>query len=165
VTDSTTNPALDQLPPNVQISFRDDLDIEAHPELRRTVERSVTTQLARMQEAVAQVRAAQAERAQLEEALNAPLMKLIEEDPVASKTLEDLRSGQLIDVDSTMELSAEQPRAATNADVDGPLEGLEASQAQFRASEFRLPPFDFDWSWFNTGGILPTANVLTKQAA
>lgn len=108
---STTNAASDLLP-NVQITFRDDL---TQPELRRTVERSVATLAARSAEAVAQVRAAEAERAKLVAALNAPFMKLIKEDPAANKALDDLRTRQLIDLDSTNALRGERPHTETTA--------------------------------------------------
>jgi len=155
VTDSITNAAGDQLPPNVQITFREDLDLDTQPEVRRVVERSVATHLARLEEAVAQLRVAEAERAKLEDALNAPLMKLIKEDPAATKALDDLRSGQLIDLDSTTELSGDQPLTATS-DV------VTARRGDFR---LQLPPYDFQWSFSDKEDILPTAKVLTKQPA
>jgi len=147
VTDSTTNQVSEKPPPNVKITFRDDLDIESQPDVRRAVERSVATFAARMEEGVAYDRAAQAKRAKLEDALNAPLMKLIKEDPAASKTLEDLGSGQLIDIDSTMELSAEQPHTATNDGGTGLLRG--PSTLPFYPLVNRTPPFDFTWTFFN----------------
>ena len=154
MTDSTTYPASD-LPPNVQIAFRDDIDLETQPELRRTVERSVATHVAHSAEAVARVRAAEAERAKLMAALNAPLMKLIEEDPAAIKALEELRTRQYINLDSPDVLRGEQPLTATNNAATVPL-----GAARILAVP---PPYDFSWSWFNQGGGPPFDQRLDQN--
>ena len=149
---STTNAASDLLP-NVQITFRDDL---TQPELRRTVERSVATLAARSAEAVAQVRAAEAERAKLVAALNAPFMKLIKEDPAANKALDDLRTRQLIDLDSTNALRGERPHTETNDAVTVPLGEVRVLAAR--------PPYDFSWSWFNPQGSPPFSQQLSNPS-
>ena len=137
MTDSTTDPASDSPPPNVQINFRDDL---TQPGSRRAVERSVATLLARSAEAVAQARAAQAERAKLEAALNAPFMRLIEEDPEAIEALDTLRTRQLLDLDSTRTCYAGSSHSCSNDVLTVPLREARVL--------VRVPPYDFSWSWF-----------------
>ncbi len=154
MTDPATYPAED-LPSDIQITFSDDLDLETQPELRRAVERSVATHLARSTEEVARVRAAEAERAKLMDAVNAPLMKLIKEDPAARKALEDLRTQQLSDLESMDVLRGEQPLTATNNIVTVPL-----GDARVLAVP---PPYDFSWSWFNQAGGPPRTQHLDKE--
>jgi hypothetical protein len=150
-TDSTTKPAYDSPAPNPQITFADHV---TDPEQRRTVERSVATLVARSAEAAAQARAAEAERAKLMAAFEAPYMKLIKEDPAAIKALDDLRTRQFIDLDSTNVLRGEQPLTATNDVITIPLREARAS--------LRFPPYDFSWSWFRNEGSPPFSQLLSN---
>jgi hypothetical protein len=148
VTTSTTKPGPASPPPNVQITFGDNI---TEPQQREAVERSVATLAARSAEAAAQARAAEAERAKLEAALDAPLMKLIEEDPEARKALDEvLTSGHLID--STYELGQEQPLLATDDVITVPVRDA-------RSISIRTPPYDFTWVWA-TAGLLPFNRIV-----
>jgi len=143
--------------PNIQITFRDDI---TQPEQRRAVQRSVDTLVARSEQAVARARAAEAEQAKLMAALNAPYMKLIKEDPAASKALDDLRTRQFFDLDSTDVLRREQPLTATNDVVTVPLREARPG-ARLLAM---VPPYDFTWSWFNQQGGRPFDVYLVNQS-
>jgi hypothetical protein len=160
VTDSTTNPAYDSAPPNPQITFADHL---TDPEQREAVERDVATIVARYEEAGAQDLAAKAEQAQLVDALAAPFMKLIEEDPAARKARDDLRTRQLIDLDQ------EQPLTATNDVITGPSradldEGIITPHPGFsHILALRQPPYDFTWAWHNPDGSPPFQTVLDNE--
>jgi hypothetical protein len=159
VTDSTTDPAYDSAPPNPQITFGDDL---TDPEQREAVERDVATIVARYAEAGAQVRAAQAERAPLMNALAAPLMKLIEEDPAARKARDELRTRQLIDLDQ------EQPLTATNDVITGPSRAALDEPTPLHSGlggilALRQPPYDFTWWWHNQAGSPPFERVVNHD--
>ena len=146
MSDSTTHPANEDLPPNVQITFRDDL---TQPEQRRVVERSVATLVARSAEAVAQARAAQAEQEKLIASLNTPFMKLIEEDPAANKALDDLRTRPYFDLEPTDVLRREQPLTAINDAVTIPLREVAGREARLLST---FPPYHFSWTWFDPQG-------------
>ena len=136
--------------PNLQITFRDDL---TQPEQRQAVERSVHTLVARSQRAVAQRRAAEAERRKLQDTVSAPFLKLIKDDPAAANALEELRTQQDFDLDSPDVLRREQPLPATNAVVTVPLrEAGREGEARVLAV---FPPYGFTWSWFDQAGKAP----------
>jgi hypothetical protein len=140
VTDSTTDPAYDSAPPNPQITFGDHL---TDPEQREAVERDVATLVARYAEGDAQVRAAQAEQAQMMNALAAPFMKLIEEDPAARNARDELRTRQLIELDQAQPLTATndvitgRSRAALDDPPTPPHPAFDSILA------LRQPPYDF----------------------
>jgi hypothetical protein len=138
MTGPTPYPAGDALPPGVQITFRDDL---TRPESRWAAERSVATLVARSAEAVARARAADARRAEVAAALNAPLMKLVEADPAAVEALDALRAGHSAGLDLTDVVRREAPNAG--ADV------VSLPRPRVLA---RVPPYDFTWHWFNPLG-------------
>jgi hypothetical protein len=160
VTDSTTDPAYDSAPPNPQITFGDHV---TDPDQREAVERDVAALVARYAEEGAKVRAAKAEQEQLVDALAAPFMKLIEEDPAARKARDDLRAGQL------MELDQEQPHTATNEVITGPSRAaldepiITPPPGFSHILALRQPPFDFTWEWHNPAGSPPFETFLKNE--
>ena len=83
-------------PLNPHIIFGDAL---ADREQREAVERCLATHVAHSAEAAAQARTAEAERANLVAALQGPFLRQIEQDPQATKALEELRTRQLIELE------------------------------------------------------------------
>ena len=77
-------PDLDK--PQLQITFYEDVSTEQ----RQAAERSVATLIARTVEAAAKRNAAEAELAELSDALSAPFVKLIEEHPEAMRAVDNL---------------------------------------------------------------------------
>jgi hypothetical protein len=156
VTDSTTDPAYESPPPNPQVTFGDYI---TDPGQREAVERSVATHVAHSAEQAAQARAAAAERAKLVAAIQAPFMKQIEEDPEATKALDELRtSRQLIDLYSTDVLRQERPLTATEDLIADPL--LRDAPVVLRDHR---PPFHFGWSWFRQDGSPPFGKHVIHQ--
>jgi hypothetical protein len=147
----TTHPAGDSLPPDVQVTFRDDV---TQPERRQAAERSVATLVARAAEAAARARDAETRRAALTAALSAPLMKLIEADPAARKARDELGTERAIAFQPSSWVLAESPSFATALDPAIVLHGLQGG------IEVRVPPYDFTWSWFNQQGSRPFNQML-----
>jgi len=108
---STTSPATNALPPNVQVIFRDD---PVQPELRRLVDGSVATMATRTEEEFTKRRAVEAERARLLAALNAQRREQREPDPELVKAFEDMRAHPLIDPGSRSAARPEPPQPAAN---------------------------------------------------
>ncbi|MFB6560763.1 hypothetical protein ACFCYH_18100 [Streptomyces sp. NPDC056400] len=114
-----------------QISFRDGDDVTQAD--RQNAERSVAALVARSKEAAARDRAAEAGLAELTDPLNAPFKKLIEEDPHAVKALEELRTHELLQPETTDALPQDAPSTTHDA---SPL-----------AESGFAPPYDFEWSF------------------
>lgn len=151
---STTDPATmttEPQPSNVQITIRDDL---TDPELRQAAERSVDTLAARSAEAFAQARTADEEQAKLTETLHAPLLKVIEKDQEAGKALQELRTRDMLSLDSPSSLHSDTQEITTRDVV--PLTDLQG------AREIRVPPYDFSWSWHH--GKAPFSSLHGKTA-
>jgi hypothetical protein len=126
------------LPPNVQITFRDEA---IQPGLRQAAERSVATLVARFAEEVRQARAAESELAKLTDAVNAPFAKLIEGDSQAVKALDELRSHRLIDPHDT--------------DALGPDAFAPRGYGQW------VPPYyHFSWFWHDPNGHPPFNRII-----
>jgi hypothetical protein len=157
--------AYDSPPPNPQITFCDDL---TDPKQREAAERFVATHIAHSAKAAAQARAAEAERAKLVAALEAPFIKQIKEDPEASKALDELRTRQLVDLDSMNVLrQGEQLLTATDEDrIRAPSlrEFTLISRVPIASIPVaRVPPYDFTWSWFRQEGHPPFNQILDNS--
>lgn len=134
MTHSTMYPTTDELPPNVRITFRDEVP---QRELRQAAERSVATLVAHSAEAVRQARAAESQFAKLTDAVTAPFAKLIEGDSEAVKALNELRTQALIQPDALDEL-------------------LRPRYSQF------IPPYDFSWIWHDINGHPPFNSIFDR---
>src|SRR5262245_25076165 len=129
-----------------QITFRDD----ASPADRENAERSVATLVARSAAAVARNRAAEADLADLTGALNGPLVKLIEGDPLAIKALEKLRTYQLMQPDAMDVLRQDASLTLTSHAIPhAPQDAVSMRSLGF------VPPYDFSWAWHDTNGHPP----------
>jgi hypothetical protein len=148
---STRHPAGHGLPPDVQLTFRDDV---TQPERRRVAERSVATLVARAAEAAASARAAEGRRAALIDALQAPFRQLIEADPAAREARDELAAGPAAAFEPAGRLLAEPSAFAAALDPAVVLHGLQG------AIEIRVPPYDFTWSWFDQQGSPPFNQML-----
>src|SRR5262245_10530440 len=156
--------AYDSPPPNPQITFCDDL---TDPKQREAAERFVATHIAHSAKAAAQARAAEAERAKLVAALEAPFIKQIKEDPEASKALDELRTRELIDLDA-MNVLLQGEKLLTPTDEDRILAPLREFTLISRVPiasipNGRVPPYDFTWSWFRQEGHPPFNQILNNS--
>ncbi|MGW6983912.1 hypothetical protein ACWGE1_31475 [Streptomyces sp. NPDC054932] len=125
-----------------QITFRDGLTETE----RRNAERSVAAMVERGMAAAARDRAEEARLAELTAPLNAPFVRLVQEDPAAVEAAEKLRDHDLFDPYATnMLLRDGDPDLA--AALLAPRE-----RASVRSSGF-APPYDFTWAWH--GGHIP----------
>jgi hypothetical protein len=130
------------LPAQVQLSFRDDVnDVD-----RENAERSVAALIARSAAIVAQNRATEAELAKLTGALNKPLENMIEGDHDAARARETLRARQLMNAD-TMDALGESP----------------PQELSVRTLGF-VPPYDFSWAWHDTNGHAPFSTRLDRPS-
>jgi hypothetical protein len=135
-----------------ELSIRDD----ATQAERQNAERSVAALLARSAAAAARDRAAEAELTKLTDSLDRPLVKLLEDDPVAAKALEELSARRLLQPDETNELRHDSALAPTAA---RPVpEGL----PDVRSLGF-VPPYDFSWSWHDGNGHPPFNRILDRS--
>jgi hypothetical protein len=143
------------LPPGVQISFRDGLGGED----RAIAERAVATLIARRVQAVDRTRATEARRLELAEALNAPLAKLIADDPAAARALDELNALELDD-DGAIDQLRSQPAPRPIGDA------LSIDLRSARdAVEVRVPPYDFGWSWHHQAGSAPVGSYFRSDGA
>jgi hypothetical protein len=157
MTSSSADSATYAAPPNVQITFHDNV---VQPELRLAAERSVAAIIARSVETADKVRAADGARAKLLAAVNAPLMRLIEEDPAAVKALNDL-SNQFLDLDSPILPLGDVPiHDVREAATLGLADVREAREIRVLA---RVPPFDYAWIWFHPDGSGPANQHLSNE--
>src|SRR5687768_8777689 len=152
------NSKLDQSSSNLQINFREGLPQRE----RELAERSVATLVSNATEKFAKVRAAEAERAKVTAALNAPIQKLIEQDPEAVKAIDSLRNGYLIDQDSKLAFAVEPPAPLARRPIIqfGP---LNFQAIAIRPIDVRVPPYDFQWSWHLPDGFPPADQLLDKN--
>jgi hypothetical protein len=134
--------------PTVQLHFSEAVP----PEQRIVVERSIQTMAARSAEERDRARAAEAEQAKLQAALDNPLKKLIEQDPAAAKQLQELLVYQQPLVDIASLLREELPTEAEDAT-------LVLRDVQTRVHG---PPYHFDWTWHRTDGRPPREVTLKR---
>jgi hypothetical protein len=140
--DTTKYPDSDSSSMEFHVSFRDDVT-EAD---RQNAERSVAALVARSA-AVVRDRAAEADLAELTGSLNRPLMKLIEEDALATKALEKLRTHQLMQP-TTMDALRQDPPFTLTYDA------IPQAPKDVRSLDF-VPPYDFNWAWHDVNGFAP----------
>jgi hypothetical protein len=133
-------------PAQFQIAFRDDVT-QAD---RQNAERSVATLVARAGAAVARARVAEADLAELADALNGPIVKLIQGDPVAVKALAKLRNRQLFEPDAIGAIRQGAPAALTYEAIHRAPQGV-PSPRLYSA----VPPYDFSWAWHDQNGSPP----------
>ena len=136
-----------------QISFREDLP---DPE-REVAERSVTTLIAQTEERVAKMQARKAERATLRAALNAPLRRIVEQDPEALRTIDDLRDQDFLPPDTIADFDL-QPLPVMSGHFTMSFDPynfpttVNALALRPRIIDVRVPPYDFTWSFFDQPG-------------
>lgn len=131
--------------PEIQLDFAHDVSAEQ----QRVVEHSVESMAAQACDRTARIRAEEAERAEFEATLTQPFMHVIEDNPAAVKTLEDLRTRPLFQNVPTL-----QP-------VEEPLVSDDFATLMVRAPiDIKVIPFDFTWNWFNTAGSRPFNRTL-----
>lgn len=161
--DSTENPTVGEQSSNFQISFREDLP---EPE-REVAERSVATLIARAAEKSARAQSKAAEKARLRSALNAPLQRIVEQDPEALRAIDDLRNQVLIQSDIITELDPEpEPVPVMSGHFTMPFNPFnfpttaEVAALRPRILDVRVPPYDFTFSFFS--GNPPFQQVLNN---
>ena len=155
MTDSMEYPASSARLTDVQINFRDGVSQTD----REMAERSVAAMIARHTAAVAQTRAADAETKELTDAVNAPLVKLIQQDPDAARALETLRTRQRQQSDVTDALREEAPAALSHDAFDG----IQQAMRGMRSLGF-VPPYDFSWSWHVREGFPPGTLIIDRPS-
>lgn len=164
MTHSTGNPTAEAELQNVQITFRNDI---TQSETRALVERSVRELVARSAEQFAQAHAADTTREKLLAAVNAPLDKLIQEDPTAAKALEELRNYDREANRKGLELEASSTRRddPRRPDIDdlGRLIQLSALEAGETRALAVVPPYHFAWSWFDEQWSPPFAQIVNNE--
>ncbi|MEU6572629.1 hypothetical protein [Streptomyces sp. NPDC046805] len=130
-----------------RITFRDDAIPEAD---RQNAESSVAALVARSAAAIAQECAAEADLAALTASANGPIVKLLEEDSVADKALEALRTHQFAHRGAMESLREDRRPTLTERTLPlAPEAGVGLRTLGF------VPPYDFTWSWHDTNGHAP----------
>jgi len=160
MTTSINNTPAQAMPPNVHITFRDDF---TGPERRNAVERSVSTLVSRSAEAFA----AETAREKLLAAVDAPLIRLIKDDPGAAKALDELREQQVTDLKFANELFDFEPRDIQHrvSFIDDLAKLLIPTAHGLSKSGVLAmrPPYDFAWSWFDTRGGAPLKQTTNNS--
>jgi hypothetical protein len=142
VTD-TTNYAGSEQSSTVQLEIRGD----ATDEQREIARRSVEGMLAHFMEETQRRRSYDDATAKLTEAVNAPLAKLVYDDPGASAALKELSSRELLGGD-LMDLDEDLARHEGGVSI-----------ASFSVG----PPFDFAWSFHESGGSPPFRTFVRRK--
>ncbi|MEU6934827.1 hypothetical protein AB4225_18825 [Streptomyces sp. 2RAF24] len=131
---------------DLQISFHEDLS-EAD---RRNVERSVASLVEYSVARSARERADEAELAEHTHALEAPLVRLVQEDAAAARAAETLGAREVLrlrESDALREDGASYFPPHVRTDV--------------RSVGF-VPPYDFSWSWHDGAGFPPHSQILNR---
>ena len=136
--DSTTEAS----PANLQISFHESI---TDPDLRQLTTQSIDALVARSVASTKRAREKDAELAELTDAINAPIARIIQSDPQAVSALEELRKRSLseADVDTFYSDASSGATTVPNRGDLGPL------------TFAGRPPYDFSWSWHDTNGGRP----------
>lgn len=142
-----TDTARDQAPQTsstIHLDVRDD----ATDEQRQLALQSVESIIARHADAGARRRSDGDRRAALEDAVNAPLVKLVTDDPQARAALDELNGRDLLGEEDVVDLDPTVPQT----DDDAALESFSVG-----------PPFDFAWSFHENGGYAPHNVILNRN--
>lgn len=118
---------------------------------RQNAERSVAAFVEYSLERSARERAAEAELAELADALDAPLARLVQEDPAAVLAAERLAARDVLHVHETDTLRE-----------DGGSYFPPHERANVRSVGF-VPPYDFSWSWHDAAGFPPNSRILNRS--
>jgi hypothetical protein len=125
-----------------------DIRDDATDEQRQIALRSVEDLVARHVEATARRRSYDDAVTKLTEAVNAPLAKLITDDPDAYAALDELSNRQLLGDDDVVELETTEPQYRDDV-----------ARYSFTVG----PPYDFAWSFFEDGGYAPHNQILNRD--
>ncbi|MET7620339.1 hypothetical protein [Streptomyces sp. NPDC005408] len=155
MTDATKYSAPDASSTEFEISFRDDAT-EAD---RKNAELSVAALVARSVASVAQDRAEEADLAEMTDSVNGPFLKLIEEDPLAVKALDKLRTHELMRPDAMETLRRD---ALPNLTYDA-MPPVPQRAANLRSLGF-VPPYDFSWAWHDGNGNAPFSILIDRPS-
>ena len=136
----------DASPANLQILFHESV---TDPDLRQLTIQSIDTLVARSFASTKRAREKDAELAQLTDAINAPIERIIQGDPQAVSALEELRKRSLsgADVDTFFSYASLD---ATAGGITVPNRG-DLGPRTFAGR----PPYDFSWSWHDPNGGRP----------
>jgi len=150
MTDTATSREQDASPAEVQLTVRDD----ATETERRNAERSVAAMVARSSEAAARRRAAEAELAQISDALREPFGTAPAPDDRADTALAKLRARDLI-YHEEMEVLSHHSSVAFDPTP------LSRDVLTTRSQGF-VPPYDFQWAWHDPAGH-PAFNIVQAR--
>lgn len=136
--------------PTIEIDFSEDLT----PEQRNVARRSVEAMAENSREERDQRRAVEAQQEQLAAAINAPLRKLVEEDPNAVKQFQEMAGQTVVDLEEPLLLDIDHlPVATESATLD---------IRDLRATQVFGPPYHFDWRWHHAGGSAPYTSATNR---
>lgn len=144
-----SDPAGSELPPGVEISFREGLTAEQ----KETAQRSVAALVTRAEQASA----ARLARARHVAALSASLANLVKADPEAAQALEALRDPPTDDGEP-----AEDPPAAAMRSASGASLAIEKASI-LDSVDIRSPPYDFAWRWHHQAGSAPIGSFTNAD--
>ncbi|MEU6981554.1 MULTISPECIES: hypothetical protein [unclassified Streptomyces] len=130
-----------------QISFHDDM-----PEAdRRDAERSVASLVEHSLARTARERAAEAELAELTDAMEAPLTRLVQQDAAAARAAEALAATEVLHL-----------RESDALREDGASYFPPHIRTDVRSVGF-VPPYDFSWAWHDGAGFPPHNRILNRS--
>ncbi len=128
----------------IQLDIRDD----ATDEQRQMAQCSAEGLLARSVDATARRRSHDDVVTKLTDAVNAPLAKLINDEPGANAALEEMSTRPLLRDDDVVDLDGTVPRNRDGVSVYSFAVG---------------PPYDFAWSFHESGGHAPHNQILNRD--
>jgi hypothetical protein len=140
---------------NLNISFAEHV---THPELRGSLERSITTRIAHNAREVDELRAVHAVRTELLAVINAPLRRLIAQDSAAARALEELRMHHSGDLQSAIS-AREKMLTPDVSDISAPRDRPGAQPLVLAGA----PPYEVSWTWFHEEGDEPSLLHLDDQ--
>jgi hypothetical protein len=130
----------DRLPQNAFLRFRDN---NVEPKLRLAAERAVATLVSHSTAATTQRRAAESELAKLTDAIDAPLAKLIHNDPKSVQALQVLRKSRPVGAEEISKLTHKAARFWPDQRVS--TRSLPPDVSIITTAH---PPFRFSWNWW-----------------
>ena len=142
-----------RLPQNAVLKFRDE---NVEPNVRSAAERALATLVSHSTTAIARRRAAEAELTKLTDAIEAPLAKLIHNDPESVRAIEVLRKRHLVEPLQTSKLTRNAMRVRRSDDLTSTRSlpgGITTLNLQ--------PPFDWTWWWWQGHEPLGIIAILT----